>query len=216
MGSLSRFDLSRIIKEYNTVNLFETGTFLGDSVAFALKEPFSKIVSVEIVSEIATKAKSRFADDEKVIIIEGDSISALKEQLPHLKGNTIFWLDAHFPGADAGLEQYDSMQDEDIRLPLEKELTIIHQIRKNYQDVFIIDDLRVYEDGPYENGYAPAVTLPKSNRNLDFVQRLFKHTHSLFKSYRDEGYLFLFPIGSSDFRGVYPDDLFLPFDVESG
>lgn len=193
MGSLSRFDLSRIIKEYKTTNLFETGTFWGDGVACALQHSFNKIVSVEIIPEIATKAKSRFADNEKVEIIEADSITALEKQLPLLKGNTVFWLDAHFPGADAKLADYASGDDMPFRLPLIKEVAIISEYRKKYRDVLILDDLRIYEDGPYQNGLVPPSAMPRGERNIDFVYHYFEATHYIFKSFLDEGYLLLFP-----------------------
>ena len=194
MGRLSRFDLNRIIKEYKTLNLFETGTFWGDGVSFALGYPFSKIISVEIIPEIAAIAKSRFEAYKKVDIFQSDSITALEKQLPLLKGNTVFWLDAHFPGADAKLADYASGDDNLFRLPLKKELEMICSCRKGFQDVFIIDDLRIYEDGPFENGPVPENAMPKGNRNIDFVFRLFEQTHYVFKSYLDEGYILLFPL----------------------
>ncbi len=193
MGSLSRFDLGRIIREYKTPNLFETGTFWGDGAACALQYPFFKIISVEIIPEIATKAKTRFAKEDKVEIIEADSIAALEKQLPLLKGNTVFWLDAHFPGADAKLADYASGEDDQFRLPLNKELELISKYRKGFQDVLILDDLRIYEDGPFEKGLAPASAMPQGERGLKFVYDTFYASHYIFKSYLDEGYILLFP-----------------------
>jgi hypothetical protein len=193
MGSLNRFDLSRIIKEYNTPNMFETGTFWGDGVAHALHLPFSNIISVEIIPAIAAKARCRFAANEKVKIMETDSISALERQLPKLEGNTVFWLDAHFPGADAGLTDHADGTDELFRLPLIKETELISKFRKKFHDVLILDDLRIYEDGPYQNGPVPSNAIPKGGRSLSFVYQYFEATHYIFKSYLDEGYTLLFP-----------------------
>lgn len=193
MGSLSRFDLNRIIEEYKTLNLFETGTFWGDGVAYASQFQFNKIISAEIIPEIAAKAKFRFIADDKIEIIESDSIAALKKRLPHLKGNTVFWLDAHFPGADARLADYSSENDEEFRLPLNKELAVISAYRKNFQDVLILDDLRIYEDGNFQNGPVPPKAMPKGKRSLRFVYEYFSKTHYIFKSYLDEGYILLFP-----------------------
>ena len=193
MGNLNRFDLGRIVKEYKTNCMFETGTFWGDGVAYALQSPFTRIVSVEIIPEIAEKAKKRFIVEEKVDILITDSITALQEQLPKIKENIVFWLDAHFPGADAGLIAYDTGNDELFRLPLQKELEMICALRKNHQDVIIVDDLRIYEDGPYENGNVPADALPQQNRNADFIEKFFSETHFIFRSYLDEGYILIFP-----------------------
>jgi hypothetical protein len=209
MGFINQFNVDRIIRDYQINYFFETGTWKGDAVAYALQFPFEKIISAEIIPEIADKAKWRFQKESRVKIIEASSPDALYAELPPLNGNCLFWLDAHFPGADAGMRRYDAINDEDIRLPLEKELTIIHQLRKNYQDVLIIDDLRVYEEGPYENGNAPSDTLPKKNREPDFISRFYGKTHITMKTYRNEGYLLLFPKAANRLTRAFLDDLFL-------
>ena len=209
MGFINQFNLNRVAGEFNIRYFFETGTWKGDAVAYALQFPFEKIISAEIIPVIADEAKLRFQNETRVTIIEASSTLALSAELPALNGNCLFWLDAHFPGADAGMERYDAMHDEDIRLPLENELTIIHKIRKNYQDVLIIDDLRIYEEGNYENGSAPADTLPQKNRNLDFINQLFGKSHITMKTYRNEGYLLLFPKATNRLTNVFLDELFL-------
>ncbi|HYK57344.1 MAG TPA: hypothetical protein VEV15_12825 [Flavisolibacter sp.] len=194
MGLLNRFDLCRIVKEYKIRNFFETGTFWGDGVAYALQAPFQKLVSVEVIPEIADKAKHRFEEQSHVEIIEGESVAVLESELPKLDGNCIFWLDAHFPGADAGLTTYDDDDNnEATRLPLPKELEVISRLRSKFKDVLILDDLRIYEDGPYQNGNVPDDALPKMSRNIDFVYQYFGATHLILKSYLDEGYILLFP-----------------------
>ena len=207
MGSLSRFDLSRIIHEYKTPNLFETGTFWGDGVAYALEFPFDKIISVEIIPEIADKAKSRFLAEDRVEIIEADSIVGLKKKLPLLEGNTVFWLDAHFPGADAKLADYESGNDREFRLPLSREIELISMYRKKFQDVLILDDLRIYEDGPYEKGAVPLNAMPKGERNISFVYDFFETTHYVFKSFLDEGYILLFPKKNYSTNHITPKGL---------
>jgi hypothetical protein len=42
MGMLHRFDLQRIVREYNLDFLFESGTFRGDALAYALSCTFQK------------------------------------------------------------------------------------------------------------------------------------------------------------------------------
>lgn len=209
MGAISQYNINRIIRDYNISFFFETGTWKGDAVAYALNYPFKRIISAEIVSVIANEAKSRFQHEPRVTILEASSTEALSTELPSLNGNCLFWLDAHFPGADAGLERYDAIKDEDIRLPLEKELSIIHHLRENHNDVLIIDDLRVYEDGPYENGSSPADTLPRKDRDIDFINHLFGKTHIPMRTYRNEGYILLFPKAVNRLTKAFLDDLFL-------
>ncbi len=193
MGSIRRFDLDRIIREYKTHYFFETGTFLGEGIEYALRSPFKKIASVEIIPEIAGKAKDRFSALQNVEIIENDSVNALATKVPAMKSNCIFWLDAHFPGADAGMKGYDDNMYDALRLPLINEIEIIHRLRKNFQDVLIIDDLRIYEDGPYENGNVPGDALPVTDRNINFIYKYFSASHVILKCYLDEGYILIFP-----------------------
>ncbi|HJW18504.1 MAG TPA: hypothetical protein VJ499_15350, partial [Flavisolibacter sp.] len=167
-----------------------------DGVAYALQSPFAKLFSVEVIPEIAIKAADRFTGNKKVCILEGDSVSILAQELPYLKGNCLFWLDAHFPGADAGMAAYNADADEDLRLPLERELEVISRLRSNYKDVLILDDLRIYEDGPFANGNVPADALPGENRTIEFIYRYFGDTHEVMKCYLDEGYILLFPRSS--------------------
>ncbi len=197
MGSISRFNLSRIAADYNCLNFVETGTWKGDAVACALQANFVRIMSVEIIPGIAMAAQKRFQQYKNVRIIEGDSAAVLSRELPLLDGNCIFWLDAHFPGAEEGINRYDAETNEGKRLPLEKEIEIIRASRRGFKDVLIIDDLRIYEDGPYENGNAPADTLPKTNRNVGFIFTHFGATHQVSRFYRDEGYVFITPVSTA-------------------
>src|SRR5215218_10537809 len=59
-------------KTFNTNFLIETGTYLGDMV-HAIKKSFSRIISFELDHSLATQAQSRFANDNHIQIVEGDS-----------------------------------------------------------------------------------------------------------------------------------------------
>jgi len=193
MGSITRFNLNRIIREYKTHYFFETGTFWGDGVEYALQAPFKKVASVEIIPEIATTAKNRFTGNDRVEIIENNSEDALADRGPEIKGNCVFWLDAHFPGADAGMNGYDQNLNDALRLPLINEIEIIQRRTKKFKDVLIIDDLRIYEDGPFEKGNVPPDALPVAERNINFIYDSFRSTHVILKCYLDEGYVLIFP-----------------------
>lgn len=193
MGSIRRFNLTKICSDYDTSAFFETGTFWGDGVDYALASPFLQLLSAEVVPEIADKAKARFASIPRVEIIEDSSEKALSDRAASIEHNCVFWLDAHYPGADAGMNAYDKDMDEAMRLPLAREIATIHRLRKSYSDVIIIDDLRIYEDGPFANGNVPADALPGKDRNINFVFRHFRWSHVIIRSYLDEGYILLFP-----------------------
>lgn len=193
MGSIKKFNLNRIIKEYNIAYFFETGTWKGDGVAYAAQSPFKKILSSEIIPEIADKAVERFKSDNRISIITGNSTDVLNNHIGNLKGNCIFWLDAHFPGAEEGINKYNDFEDEKVKLPLAEEIRLIKEQRKNCQDVILIDDLRIYEEGPYKSGNLPENVLPPKIRNVNFLNNYFGNTHLVIKSFENEGYAMLFP-----------------------
>jgi hypothetical protein len=193
MGRLKRFNLNKLITSANASYLFETGTWKGDGLAFACKYPFKKLYSSEIIDSVAERAKKRFSNDERVEIINASSIDALQNYLPSINGNCVFWLDAHFPGAEEGLKDYNEIEDEQIKLPLQKELEIIAQRKHKFNDIILVDDLRIYEEGNFDSGNLPESVLPPKIRNTNFAEQLFGNTHHIHKSFRDEGYLILLP-----------------------
>ncbi|MBU3714013.1 MAG: hypothetical protein FGM46_03605 [Ferruginibacter sp.] len=193
MGSLRRFDLKRIISEFKIEYFFETGTWRGDGLCYASQFNFKALFSSEIMPEFANSSSLRFQNDLRVNVILNNSIDALQLTLPDIDGNCIFWLDAHYPGADEGINDYNEFADEKIRLPLEKELDIIVQRVNKFQDVILVDDLRIYELGRYDYGNISENIIPPKVRNIKFIERLFSETHEIMRSYNDEGYVYLLP-----------------------
>ena len=110
----------------------------------------------------------------------------------------MFWLDAHFPGAEEGLNDYNDESREIYRLPLEKELEIISKRTGVYNDVIIIDDLRIYENGDFESGNLPSNINRPSTPGVKFIYDLFEKTHEILRCYKHEGYLILLPKKSPD------------------
>jgi hypothetical protein len=131
-----------------------------------------------------------------VKIIHGDSVTALKNDLDGIDGNILFWLDAHFPGADGRLTDYNHEPNDSIRCPLENELESIKSIRAGREDVFLIDDLRIYERGPFATGDLPEHIRRPAGDGVEFAYRLFSDTHHILKLFDDDGYLLMLPNSS--------------------
>jgi len=214
MGDLRRFELDRYREHYSLTTLFETGTFRGDGVQQALDSGFGFIYSVEIMDEFFDKCVERFSKNDNITLLKGHSSDMLEEALPSIDGNIFFWLDAHFPGADGGLRDYNGESDADLRCPLETELRVIAKHRHGARDVFLIDDLRIYEDGNFENGALPANVSRPPGANIDFVYELFGDSHHIIKLYYDEGYILLLPI--DDLPKIYARRMILNLDGEVG
>ena len=201
MGDLKTFNIDEIKKRYNVEVFVETGTFYGDTIQW-LKSKFTELHSIEIDKNLYEKADERFKFDKNVIIHHGASTEILKNILPKINKSTLFWLDAHFPGADAGTAPYDGEPNEDLRVPLYSEIQEIAKRKTNFKDVIIIDDLWLYEDGPYEWGSFDEHN-KKHNRDIkrekivskdsSFLYEAFKDTHDYNKFYNHQGYLIFVP-----------------------
>lgn len=197
MGVLSDFDLAGLISEYGCRFLIETGTGLGKSVDFAAEHKFDQIYSIEIMHALALQAGLRFAKNPMITIIHGKSEKGLREALEEIpqEAPVIYWLDAHFPGADFRLAAYRDEKNEIVRLPLERELRLLAELRDISRDVFLIDDLRIYEDGSFEEGPCPADHRPAPEyRHTHFVDEILGATHRFERSMRRTGYLCAYPV----------------------
>jgi hypothetical protein len=200
MGFLRRFDLPRYREHYGLTTLVETGTFRGGGVQAAIDSGFERVYSVELIDELYKSNVEKFSSCENVTILQGESDCVLDSILPTIDSNILFWLDAHCPGADDGRREYNAESDERIRCPLESELEVIHKHRAARADVFIIDDLRMYEPGNYEGGDLPQYIRPPDG-GIEFVYRLFSATHHVVKLSYDEGYILLVP--NDDLPKIY-------------
>lgn len=195
MGSLHKYRLDIFPCDI----FFETGTGQGDSLEYARSYPFRRLYSAEIDKSTAELARDRFSAFNYVKIVQGDSVDVLEEVLPTLDSDSrcLFFLDAHFPGEMSDqFIGYSKIEMNAVSLPLERELEVIRKYRAHCQDVIIVDDLRIYEDGPYRHGNLPAKIpkLPASLRHVDFISRIFPD-RQVMRNYRDEGYLLIYPKG---------------------
>jgi hypothetical protein len=75
---------------------------------------------------------------------------------------------------------------------LEKEVRTIKQHRDTTKDVFIIDDLRVYEDNNYSDGNWPLKSQVGGD-GIDFIFELFQDTHNIERDLRHQGFLIITP-----------------------
>ena len=94
-----RFVKDPVLKRLNLKDStwVETGTFLGETTQL-LSQMSSKVFTIEPEPSLYLKAKSRFANDSKVVVINDISENALPVLLPTITGNVCFWLDGHYSG----------------------------------------------------------------------------------------------------------------------
>ena len=175
----------------------ETGTGHGDSLRYISKYPFNLIYSIDIDPLCINSMSKEFSNDHRVNLIEGKSEEVLPNICRKHPEPILFWLDAHFPGSYSTGEVDDRERDLNIRLPLEIELGIISSCRDASDDIILIDDLRIYEDGDFESGNWDS-RVPLGGNGVDFIYELFSETHIITKSYRNHGYIELVP---NNYRG---------------
>ena len=202
MGDIKIYDIDQLVSRCKLKYFIETGTLVGDAIEYMRKFEFDRLISFEIIKELVDKATKRFANDKRIQIIHGDSSKALHKILHEVSGNTLFWLDAHFPGADIGINKYTDDIDSDTNLPLEREIKSISTRIGSYNDVIIIDDLWIYEDGDWEWGTFDSHMSKHghSMRRSDickgdstFIRELFQDSHDIKTINKFQGSLVLIP-----------------------
>jgi hypothetical protein len=192
MGTLTKYSMRHVPCDV----FVETGTGSGASLMHALRSGrFRQLFTVEIHQESANKAAHLFRKHAQVKVYHSDSETALKDIFKQVRASDrlFFFLDAHFPGEfDTQFKGYEDSVPDRITLPLEHELALIQQHRPDSEDLIVVDDLRLYEQGPFEQGNLASgfANMPDAIRNLDFVPRIFPD-RQITRDYRDEGYLYI-------------------------
>jgi len=195
VGQLNRHNFAKWQRDYRLHYFVETGTWKGDGLLAARAAHFQRLLSIEASPELAIKATARMECacrgttwQGRWEILVGDSADCIKEVLLRLSAwsaPVLWWLDAHLP------ERYGA---EATRLPLVMEL---HEVlrwphRSHAGDVFLLDDLRLYEAGPYASGNFPGGP-PGDRGDWTLLLKALSNTHTIHRDYRDEGYLVALP-----------------------
>ena len=195
MGQLNEaIEVKNVLDFYDIKNFVETGTGIAEVVRSVNEANEDlNIHTIDVVEEIFDQNKIKYSYLKNVNWHLGESAQVLSEVVPTLEGNTLFWMDAHFPGADVGLSSYGDEEDIYKRLPLKKELETIVAKRDISNDVIVIDDLRIYEDGPFETGNWDERS-KYGGDGIEFIEKLFEDTHYVGRSYNAQGFIILFPV----------------------
>ena len=207
MGCLRRHNLNDYFDKYKLKYYFETGTGKAEALEHAAQYPFKKCYTVDIDEELVKfsfeKLKDRSTCDIEFLI--GTSSDILEEYVPKIpkKSAALFFLDAHFPGADFQKCTYEESirEHKQDAFPLEEEVDIIINNRDTSNDVFIIDDLILYEKDAkvdcIEEGIVWEYGWLQDELNLqtssNFLYDKFEKTHDFRKDLRDQGYLIITP-----------------------
>ncbi len=193
MGSLRHFNLKPFIQKYDINYMIETGTFQGDAVAYALEFNFKNIYTIELIKEYYEYCCKRFEGNKNVVLLNNNSKDGLLEIFKKYDvGNCIYWLDAHLPNLYNKSYSGNYLNEKEILIPLEEELKIIVSNKNISNDVFIIDDLRIYENGNFQAGnWSDAINAGVGG--INFIYEILGKTHTIEKLYDDHGYILCIP-----------------------
>ena len=92
MSTLRDQNIEQIIKLDEADIFIETGTYRGDTTAWAAKH-FTSVYSIELGETLYSRCVLRFADQMNVHLINGDSVQSLARLLPTIEKRAIFWYD---------------------------------------------------------------------------------------------------------------------------
>ena len=200
MGQINHpMKLKETLESFGIKNFVETGTGDGSSMNKVIDtKVLDKHYGIELDEELFRKLMQKNEENEKVVLFNGYSEDCMDAVLEELSDDpTLFWLDAHFPGADYGPAGYGDEEDINKRLPMEAELKIMKEKRDLSKDVIFMDDLRIYVDRDFEAGNWPERSKFGAN-GYDFVEELIGDTHILVEHLADQGYLLAFPIDTEE------------------
>ena len=129
-----------ILSCYKSKTFIETGTADGEGIQVALDVGFESIISIEANPNVFANACQRFADNDRVTPILGDSGVVLPDILRGIKDPATFWLDAHWSTGE------DDLGPAVNKCPILYDLRAIGQHSvKNH--ILLIDDVRYFRSG---------------------------------------------------------------------
>lgn len=189
MGHISRFDITDLTVRYGLQYFVETGVGQCESLFHvARNHPFVAYYSCDWDEIMVRGSRWRLRDDPRVLIIHARSTNFLQMVLGWMPASMpcFFWLDAHFPGT--------GHPDEKLRLPLQDELEIIANMRREGRDVIAIDDLRLFDQGPFEEPLQDDLReWAAAEKGIGFVYDTLARTHDIACFYDGGGYVLATP-----------------------
>jgi hypothetical protein len=161
-----------VFKNYMNPIFFETGSYVGDGIQFAIDAGFEEIYSVELSQEYFDICKNRFNSNLNVKLILGDSCEKILENIIEIDKAITFWLDGHYSCGNTALGKYWT--------PLIQELDQIKQ-HKIKTHTILIDDMQFWiEDYKDKHGFIKDDIISKlyeinSEYNISFIDGAVKN-----------------------------------------
>jgi hypothetical protein len=117
---------------YGVSTFIETGTYLGDTAAWASKR-FDRVITIEGSPEIQRSALEKHGHNRNITFVLGNSRDVLEKALADVDDLSIIWLDAHWMPGAFGAE---------AECPIIAEIEAIN--RSSHEHFILIDDARLF------------------------------------------------------------------------
>jgi len=147
MAYLKEHDVALIKDKYGLDTFFETGTGNCEGIIHAKDSGFELLHTVDCIEQTTTAAMSK-CPWAKVHLGKSSSVISAFQTMRKVEPpcRVLWWLDAHFPGVDTGILNWQESGESVDCLPLADELdAIVSGPREN--DVILIDDAFLYRAG---------------------------------------------------------------------
>ncbi len=162
---IKRVLVRKLQSETGIGTFIETGTYMGEMVS-AVSKSFTTVYTIEIDEKLYHRAKDRFAKQENIRVLLGDSGRLLPKILSDLDEDLILWFDAHYSGGITGKA--------DKETPIEEELGAVfaYEERTKKNCYLLIDDARCFVG---KNSYP----------TIEKIEKLAKDYHKVIKVKND-------------------------------
>lgn len=132
---IKRRVIATYLGQYKLREFIETGTHLGDTLAYVARDKKIRCASIELALDFYQKASERFSAWQNVNVKHGDSGEVIPEIVQALEQPALFWLDGHYSGGETAKGEKDT--------PVSDELAaILGSPIKSH--VILIDDARCF------------------------------------------------------------------------
>lgn len=125
--------VDRIRERFGVRTFIETGSFRGETAAWAAGR-FERVLSVEAQRADYEAVVARHGGLANATFVHGESAAFLREVVPTLQADALFWLDAHWMGGSSHGAQ--------SQCPLLAELAEVN--RSPHAHFLLIDDARLF------------------------------------------------------------------------
>lgn len=139
-GALSTEFLKKLKSTFQSDTFFETGTYRGATTLNAAAF-FNQVYTVEVYKPLFKRAQKKFRSHSNIHSYLGNSAEVIATAGKKIKGNTLFWLDAHYSGEGTGKLESVNSGSAQAMTPIREELAAIHSAGIS-NCAILIDDIR--------------------------------------------------------------------------